>query len=100
MPTETSLMCLIVPIDHSQHDQGSQEENLLQWNRGIVFTTRDNLSEPIPFCNFQREKKDESPKYTAIVHTKTRTWSNPNVHFSWSLARVLRPPEIAFSPTW
>ena len=48
----------------------------------------------------QREKKDESPNNTAMVHTKTRTQPNPNFHFSWSLARVLWPPELAFSPTW
>ena len=40
MLTETSLMYLIVPNDHNQHDQGGQEENLLLWNRGIIFTTR------------------------------------------------------------
>ena len=30
MLIETSLMYLIVPNDHSQHDQGSQEEKLQQ----------------------------------------------------------------------
>ena len=48
----------------------------------------------------QREKKDELPNDTAMVHTKPQTRPNPNVHFSWSLAGVLRPPELAFSPTW
>ena len=48
----------------------------------------------------QQEKKDELPNDTAMVHTKPRTRPNPNVHFSWSLAEVLRPPELAFSPTW
>ena len=38
--SETSLIYLIVPNNHSQHDQGSQKENLLQWNRGVIFTTR------------------------------------------------------------
>ena len=47
MLTDTSLMYLIVPIDHSKHDQGSQEENLLQWNRGIVLQQEDNLPIPI-----------------------------------------------------
>ena len=48
----------------------------------------------------QREKKDELPNNTATVCTKPQTQPNPNVHFSWSLAGVLRPPELAFSPTW
>ena len=43
---------------------------------------------------------DELPNDAAMVHTKPRTRPNPNVHFSWSLAGVLRPPELAFSPTW
>ena len=47
----------------------------------------------------QREK-DELPNDTAMVHTKPRTRPNPNVHFSWSMAGVLRPPELVFSPTW
>ena len=48
----------------------------------------------------QREKKDELPNNTAMVHTKPRTRPNANVHFAWSLAGVLWPPELAFSPTW
>ena len=36
----------------------------------------------------QREKKDEIPNDTAMVHTKPRTQPVPNVHFSWSLAGV------------
>ena len=44
----------------------------------------------------QREKKDELPNGTVMVHTR------PNLkdHFSWSLAGILRPLELAFSPTW
>ena len=48
----------------------------------------------------QREKKDKLPNDTAMVHTKPETRPNPNIHFFWPLARVLRPPELAFSPTW
>ena len=47
----------------------------------------------------QREK-NELPNGTAMVLTKPRTLPNPNVHFSWSLAGVPQPPELAFSPTW
>ena len=36
----------------------------------------------------QREKNDELPNDTAMVHTKPRTRPNPNIHFSWSLAGV------------
>ena len=45
-------------------------------------------------------EKDELPNDTAMVLTKPQTRPNPNVHFSWSLAGVLWPPELAFSPTW
>ena len=49
----------------------------------------------------QREKKDELPNNNNdMVHTKPRTGPNPNIHFSWSLAGALRPPELAFSPAW
>ena len=48
----------------------------------------------------QREK-DELPNDTAMEHTKPWTRPNSNLHFSfWSLAGVLWPPELAFSPTW
>ena len=47
----------------------------------------------------QREKKGELSNDTARVHTKPRIRSNPNIHFSWSLATVLLPPKLAFSPT-
>ena len=50
--------------------------------------------------NLPPEKKDELPNDTAMVHTEPQTRSNAKVHLSWSLARVLRPPELAFSPTW
>ena len=36
----------------------------------------------------QREKKNELPNDTAMVHTKPQTWPVPKIHFSWSLAGV------------
>ena len=50
--------------------------------------------------NLPREKNEKLPNDPAMVLTKPQTRPNPNVHFSWSLAGVLLPPELAFSPTW
>ena len=37
-PTSVSVTTTLNP-HHSQHDQCSEKENLLQWNRGIIFVT-------------------------------------------------------------
>ena len=44
MLTKTSLMYLIVPNDHSLHDQGSQEETSCSGTRVLFLQQEDNLS--------------------------------------------------------